>query len=142
MVLSAVMEQLKTGSITNINTRGNYIVYPAGNDNKALMAPYVLVYDDYAVSAYYIQNNSIQPLIVDVHYPVGFIDELNKYVEYEIPELLNNKRLTDDEGFTFQVYVSMYLSIMGEPNDDKSITGGNDDGTISRFRRIFVPRRG
>ena len=134
MILPAIIEQLKTGSITNILTRGNIDVYP--------IPPYIFVYDDYSVNSYYITDNSIQPLVVEVHYPPGYINELNNYVENEIPMLLNHKRLIDTDGYSFQVYVTMYLSIMSEPNDDKSITGGNDDGTISRFRRIFVPRRG
>ena len=112
MILSAIISQLKTGSIQNINTRGNYPVYPAGKDNKSLLDPYVFVYDDYAVSAYYSQNNSVQPIIVDAHFPLGYIDELNKYVENEVPELLNNKRLTDDEGYTFQVYVRDRKSVV------------------------------
>jgi hypothetical protein len=141
MVLKAIMDKLATGSITNIYTRGNMEVYPGGNDTDDMLVPYVLVFDDYAINAYYTTESTIRPLIVDVHYPPGYIDKVNKYIEEEIIGLLNHKRLTDSEGFTFQVYVTSYLSIMSEPNDDKTISGGNDDGTISRFRRIFVPRR-
>jgi len=142
MILKALIDQLETGSITEVETRGNRKTYIAGIGSSELNEPYVLVYDDYAVNAYYSTDNTVRPIIVEVHFPVGFINELNKYVEEEIVELLNRKRLVDSEGYNFQVYVTSYMSPMQEPNDDKSISGGNDDGTISRFRRIFIPRRG
>jgi hypothetical protein len=141
MVLKAIMDQLATGSIANVYTRGNMEGYPGGKDSDEMLEPYVLVFDDFAVDAYYTTSNTIRPLMVDVHYPPGYIDELNKYVEEEIIELLNRKRLTDSEGYVFQVYVTADMGIMVEPNDDRTISGGNDDRTISRYRRIFVPRR-
>lgn len=140
MVIKAIMNKLATGSIPNIYTRGNMEVYPGGKDSDELLKPYVLVFDDYAVNSYYTTENTIRPLIVEVHYPAGYIDKLNKYIEEEVVELLNRKRLTDSENYVFQVFVTPYLSIMSEPNDDRTISGGNDDGTISKFRRIFVPR--
>lgn len=138
MILKAIMDQLATGSITNIITRGNMETYPSGDE---LLSPYVLVYDDYAVNSYYTTENTIRPIIVEVHYPAGYINEVNKYIEEEIVELLNRQRLTDSEGYVFQVFVTAHISVMSEPNDDRTISGGNDDKTISRFRRIFVPRR-
>lgn len=141
MVLKAIMDKLATGSISNMYTRGNMETYVGGKNSDDLLEPYVLVFDDYAIDAYYTTENTIRPIIVEVHYPPGYIDEVNKYIEEEIVGLLNRKRLTDAEGYVFQVFTTSYLSIMVEPNDDKTISGGNDDGTISRFRRIFVPRR-
>ena len=145
MVLKAILDQLETGSIKNGDTRGNMITYPAGEndgvDTSELLQPYVLVFDDFPVNAYYTTDNTIRPMVVEAHFPAGYINELNKYIEEEIMGLLNHKRLTDSEGYVFQVFVTAYISIMSEPNDDRSISGGNDDGTISRFRRIFVPRR-
>ena len=138
MVLKAIMDQLATGSITNIITRGNMETYPAGDE---LLNPYILVFDDYAVNSYYTTENTVRPIIVEVHYPAGYIDEVNKYIEEEVMQLLNRQRLTDSEGYVFQVFVTAHISVMSEPNDDRTISGGNDDGTISRFRRIFVPRR-
>ena len=144
MILAAIIDELKKGTIKDIITRGNMHTYPAGKD-KALLKPYVIVHDDYSVNSYYATSLSIQPIVIDAHFPIGFIRELNNYIEDEVPSLLNRKRLyyTENEiKYSFQVYVTMYISIMTEPNDDKTITGGNDDGTISRFRRIFIPRRG
>lgn len=141
MVLKAIIDKLATGSIPNIYTRGNMEVYPGGKSSNEMLVPYVLVFDDYAVNAYYTTENTIRPIIVEVHYPPGYINKLNKYIEEEVVGLLNRKRLTDAEGYIFQVFTTSYLSVMSEPNDDKTISGGNDDGTISRFRRIFVPRR-
>lgn len=138
MVLKAIMDQVETGSITKVITRGNMETYPAGTD---LLNPYVLVYDDYPVNSYYTTENTVRPIVIEAHYPAGYIDELNKYIEEEIMELLNRQRLTDSEGYVFQVFVTSHISVMSEPNDDRTISGGNDDGTISRFRRIFVPRR-
>lgn len=141
MILKAVMTQLKTGSISTVETRGNYASYIAGRNTDELLKPYVLVYDDYPITTYYAQVDSVQNIAVDVHFPVGMIDELNKYVEEELISLLHKKRLTTSEGQTFQIEATLYISQMQEPNDDKSITGGNDDGTISRLRRFIIPRR-
>ncbi|RLI54171.1 MAG: hypothetical protein DRP09_13800 [Candidatus Thorarchaeota archaeon] len=142
MILKALIDQLKTGSITNVYTRGNYLTYLNGRNVGDLLEPYVIVYKDYPVNAYYTVNNTIDPYVVEVHFPTGMIDQVDAYIENEIVGLLHRKRLVDDLIYNFQVYVTMSISILAEPNDDKSITGGNDDGTISRYRRIFVPRRG
>ncbi len=146
MTLKAIMDQLKTGSVKDIYTRGNIETYPAGKGKVDLLNPYVLVHDDFSVNSYYATSMSIHPIVIDAHFPPGYINELNKYIEEEVPLLLHRKRLnynvTEEETVYFQVYVTMYLSIMIEPNDDRTISGGNDDGTISRFRRVFVPRRG
>ena len=142
VALEALITQLETGSIKNAYTRGNYDAYKAGVGTNELLLPYILVYDDYPLDTYFNTENTIRPLIVDVHFPVGFVNQLNDYVQYELFTLLNRKRLTDNQGSVFQVFVTMNMSIMAEPNDDRSITGGNDDGTISRYRRIFIPRRG
>lgn len=145
MILQALITQLKTGSIKNVYTRGNYQVYPGGKDKHDLMEPYVLVFDDYPVNSYYTVNNNIQPVAVEAHYPAGYITELNNYIENELMTLLHRKRLSTIDNtitYNFQVFVTMHISFMSEPNDDKTISGGNDDGTISRFRRIFIPRRG
>jgi hypothetical protein len=142
MILKAIMDQLKTGSIVTIYTRGNYQTYLNGRNTDDNLEPYIVVYDDYAVDAYYLTDNTVMPFVVEAHWPTGYINELNTYIENELPLLLNRKRLTDNEGYTFQTFVTAYLSIMSEPNDDRSITGGNDDGSISKYRRIFVPRRG
>lgn len=141
MVLHALITQLKTGTIPSVETRGNRVSYPAGTGSVELIKPYVLVYDDFPINSYYLTTNTVQNIAVDVHFPVGFIDELNAYVEEELITLLHKKRLTDN-GHTFQIEATMYISQMQEPNDDKSITGGNDDGTISRKRRFIIPRRG
>ena len=142
MALQALITQLKTGSITDVFTRGNYQAYMNGRGVTDLMTPYVLVYDDYPINSYYTNDNTIRPMVVDVHFPVAFINELNDYVEYELHTLLNQQRLIDRMGAVFQVFVTMEISFMNEPNDDRSISGGNDDGTISRYRKIFIPRRG
>lgn len=142
MLIKAIMDQLATGSITNIITRGNREAYPAGKNFIDNNEPYVIVANDYPVNSYYITDNTIEPIIIEAHFPVGYINELNKYVEEELMQLLNRKRLTDSDGFNFQVYGTMHISIMDEPNDDKSISGGNDDGSISRYRRFFIPLRG
>lgn len=142
MILSTLITQLKTGSIPTVKTRGNRVGYLAGEDSDELLKPYVLVYDDFPVNSYYTISNTVQNITVDVHFPVGFIDDLNTYIEEEVVELLHKKRLTTEEGRTFQIEATMHISQMAEPNDDKSITGGNDDGTISRFRRFIIPRRG
>ena len=142
MILKALITQLQTGSITAVYPRGNMETYPSGKDTNELLTTYVLVYADFAVNAYYTTDNTVAPYIIEVHFPAGFIDQLDAYIENEIIALLNRKRLTDSDGNVFQVFVTENISIMSEPNDDRSISGGNDDKTISKYRRIFVPRRG
>jgi hypothetical protein len=142
LILQTIIAQLKTGSIKNVYTRGNYQTYLNGRNANDLLEPYVIVFNDYPVATYYEHTNTIDSYVVEAHFPTGMINEVNAYIENELVELLHRKRLTDDLIYNFQVYVTMNMSIMSEPNDDKSITGGNDDGTISRYRRIFVPRRG
>ncbi len=142
MILQAIMAQLKTGSVPTVYTRGNYQTYLNGRGVNDLLEPYVVVYNDYPVANYYEHNNTIDSYIVEVHYPTGMINEVTAYIENEIVDLLHKQRLVDDLIYNFQTYVTMGISVLAEPNDDKSITGGNDDGTISRYRRIFVPRRG
>lgn len=142
MILQAIIAQLKTGSVPNVYTRGNYQTYPSGKNEDDLLAPYILVYNDYPVASYYEAGSTVDQYVVEVHYPAGHINEVTAYIENEIVGLLHKKRLVDDSLYNFQVYVTMGISVLAEPNDDKSITGGNDDGTISRYRRIFVPRRG
>lgn len=141
-MLKAIITQLKTGSIKTVYTRGNYQTYLAGKDTNDLQSPYVIVFNDYPINSYYEVVNTIDSFIVEAHFPTGNIDKLNNYIENEVPVLLNRKRLIDTTLYNFQVFVTMNMSIMSEPNDDKSISGGNDDSTISRYRRIFVPRRG
>ena len=46
MILRAIMDQLATGSITKIITRGNMETYPAGDE---LLTPFVIVFDDFGV---------------------------------------------------------------------------------------------
>ena len=142
MILEAIIAQLKTGTIPAVFTRGNYQTYLNGKGVNDLLSPYVLVYNDYPVASYYEANNIVDQYVVEVHYPTGYINEVSAYIENELVGLLHRKRLVDDTLYNFQVYVTMGISVLAEPNDDKSITGGNDDGTISRYRRIFVPRRG
>ncbi len=142
MILKAIMDQIATGSIPNVFTRGNYETYMAGKNSPELMNPFVVVYDDYPINVYFETDNTIGPYAVEAHFPVGNINKLNDYIQYELVGLLHRKRLVDGDGYNFQIFVTMNISVMAEPNDDKSISGGNDDGTISRYRRVFIPRRG
>ena len=142
MILQSIIAQLKTGSIPTVYTRGNYQTYLNGRNVNDLLTPYVVVYNDYPVTTYYLANNTVDPYVVEVHFPAGMINEVTAYIENEIVELLHRKRLVDEGVYYFQTFVTMGVSVMAEPNDDKSITGRNDDGTISKYRRIFVPRRG
>ena len=142
MAILALRTQLKTGSIPIVETRGNQQAYLNGKNIKDLAAPYVLIYNDFSVNPYYTIVNTVDSYVIDVHFPVGNVELLNDYVENEIPVLLHRQRLTDSDAYVFQVLVTMNMSFMSEPNDDRSISGGNDDNTISRWRKIIIPRRG
>lgn len=142
MIMQSIITQLKTGSIPTVYTRGNHQTYLNGRNVNDLLSPYLIVYKDFPVATWYQVVDTIDPYVIEVHFPTGMINEVDAYIENELVGLLHKKRLVDDTVYNFQVYVTMSISTLAEPNDDKSITGGNDDGTISRYRRIFVPRRG
>lgn len=143
MKIKAIIDQLKTGSVKNVFTKGNYEVYPSGEGVRDTREPYVLVYDGYSLNPFYGNDNTVRSYIVEVHYPPGNLYELDEYIEHEVIGLLAKKRLTDpDDGTVFQIYSTALVNAMQEPNDDRSISGGNDDKTISRMRTFIIPRRG
>lgn len=134
MKLKAIVDQLATGSVKVIIVRGNLEAFPK--------APYILVYDDYPQNTYYAADNTIKAFVVEAHFPVGNIDDLDEYIEHEVIGLLDRKILTDDAGISLQVFATSNVGPMVEPNDKRSLSAGNDDGTISKSRRFFTPRRG
>jgi len=133
MRLDAVKAALALGTVKNIIKRGNMETYPA--------PPYVLIYDDYPLNSYYTVGSTVNPFIVEVHYPAGYRDAVDKYIEEECLALLHRKVLNDD-GVSFQVFATPNVTPLVEPNDDMTLSAGNDDGTLSRRRRFFTPTHG
>ena len=130
--LKAVIEQ---GSITNVVLRGDMETYPE--------PPYVIIFDDYALNSYYMLDNTVDPFVVEACFPVGWSEKCTKYVNQELMTMLNKKVITDaEDGTVFQVYSTANITPLIEPNDDRALSKGNDDGTLSKQRRFFTPRRG
>jgi len=135
MRLNAIKTVLARGSVKNIVLAGNLEIYPE--------LPYILLYDDYPLNSYYTEDNTIDPFIVEVVFPAGYTDEVTKYVEEEVIQLLSRKVIYDEEeGIYFQVYPTSNITKLSEPNDDRALSKGNDTGTLSKERRFFTPRRG
>jgi len=135
MRLNAIKSKLLTGSVTNIILSGGMEIYPE--------LPCILLYDDFPLNTYYTQDNTINPFIVEVRYPAGYIDEVDKYIEEEVLTLLDRKVLYDTENDSYvQTFATANVTKLSEPNDDRALSKGNDDGTISKARRFFTPRRG
>jgi len=134
MRLDTIRTILLTGTVKNVIIRGNMDTSP--------VAPYVLLYDDYSINSYFTVDNTIDPFIIEVHYPPGYSNAVTTYIEKEVVDLLHRKVLTDADGDSFQTFATPTITPLTEPNDDRAISAGNDDGTISRGRRFFTPRRG
>lgn len=135
MRLKPIVDKLATGSIPTVIVRGNFETFPP--------APYILVYDDYPLNTYFAVDNTAKFFIVEVHCRPGEIDKVDEYIEHEVISLLDRQVLYDSvKGVYSQVFATASISPLVEPNDKRSLSAGNDDGTISKSRRFFTPRRG
>jgi hypothetical protein len=114
-MITAIIAKLKTGTITNVIPRGDAVVNPT--------APYVVVWKDSPIQ---LQGNSgLNQYYVSVHYPRGYINQVDDYIENECATLLGGQILTTRDARKVQLYKTM---------DITPLIDNNDDGTISRDR--------
>jgi hypothetical protein len=118
-LIKAIINQIKTGSISNAITRGGSVSRPT--------PPYVVVYEDTPENGGD-ERVGLSNIVINAHFPIGNWGELDGYIYRELPILLDKVILTAvDTGRTFRLNKTKTI---GPPVD------GNDDNTISR-ERVF-----
>lgn len=121
-MITAIINQLKTGTITNVYARQDKPENP--------VTPYVITWEDEYTSNI---KDSVPAIFVSCHMNVGYLDAIDNYMKNEVIVLLHNKILTDSFGNNFELYNTPLLS--------KAITN-NDDGSISKDRQFIFPEIG
>jgi hypothetical protein len=119
-VIVAIIAQLKTGSITNVYPRGSTIINPS--------PPYVIVWGPELIPQSGNEDRGKNQYFISVHFPKGFVNQLEDYIYNEVVSLLNNFRGVMRDGR------QATLKISGAPSN---LIEGNDDNTISK-ERIFI----
>lgn len=115
-MITAIINQLKIGSITNVIPRGDNV----SNPDK----PYVVVWKDPPVQQVGSQNG-LDEYVINAHFPKGWINEIEDYIEKETWQLLHDKLLTTRDGRKVQIEATSKIG---------RLETGNDDGTISMGR--------
>jgi len=119
-MIHAIIDRLKTGSITNVYPKGDPVVNP--------IPPYIYVWQKSPVMQPGSDNYGKNFYIVSVHYPQGFINYLDDYIDTELMTLLHKFIATARDGRKVQLYL-----------DGQGISGlieGNADKTISKERQV------
>jgi len=109
-MIKAIITQLKTGSITNVIPRGQNVVNPD--------IPYVVVYKLATVDQGY--RYGLKQYSINCHFPKGYIDELDDYIEIEVVELLDGQILTTRDARKVRIDASEDAGIIVESNDDNT----------------------
>jgi hypothetical protein len=118
-MLLAIINQLKTGTITKVIAKGGASVNPP--------APYVVVWEDTGTEQ--LKDRNIGGYFVSVHYPKGYILTLDEYIKNEVLTLLHEVLLTDSVGNKNRLLSTGQIS---------PVIDTNDDGTISRDRLFTI----
>lgn len=118
-MIKAIVEQLKTGSISNVFPRGQNIVNPD--------RPYVMVWESEPIEQK--DNQGLNEYIIAVHFPPGNINQVDDYILKEVVDLLDCKTLTTRDGRLVTLHRTMRVSRLIEKNND---------GTISRDRAFVT----
>ena len=119
-MLTAIIDQLKTGSISTVLPRGAITTNP--------QPPYVIVWGPELIGQPGDEDRGKNQYFISVHYARGYINQLNDYIYNEIVSLLNEQRLTTRD------LRKATLKISGAPSN---LIEGNDDNTISK-ERVFI----
>ena len=115
-MITAIINQLKTGSIQN--------VFPRGQNKTNPNQPYVVVWKNEPIQQGNTENG-LYEYVVNAHFPKGHINQLDDYIELEMYSLLNKKTLETKDGRKVPIWVTSQIGRLVE---------GNDDGTISKER--------
>ena len=144
MILTAIGNKLKTGSVKTIIYRGNGEQYPAFRPKQAgkppiCENPYVIVYEGESVPQLNFNPNTMREIFIVAHYPLGNKDKLDEYIYREVVQLLSGIIIDNDNAFKLELTARVSETV--EENDDRTITGGNDDRSISRSRVFLFPEK-
>jgi hypothetical protein len=117
-MITAIINKLKTGSITNVIPKGGILANPE--------TPYVVVWKDSPiVQSGRMENSGTNQYYISVHYPKGYINQIDDYIENETVSLLDGVTFSTRDGRKVKLHKTADMSPLIE---------GNDDGTISRDR--------
>ena len=115
-MITAIINQLKTGSIQN--------VFPRGQNKTNPPPPYVVVWTGEPIQQDNTENG-LNQYFVNAHFVKGANNQLNDYIENEVYALLDKQILTTRDGRKVKIMVTSQIG---------RIVEGNDDGTISKER--------
>lgn len=120
-MIKAIIEQLKTGSITNVVPRGQNVANPE--------KPYVVVWQ--AEPAQQIgSENGLDEYVVNVHFPKGYVNQVDDYILKETYTLLHDKILITRDSRKVKIESTSRIG---------QLVTTNDDGTISKERVFITP---
>lgn len=120
-MLSAIITQLKTGSITTVLPRGAVTTNP--------QPPYVIVWGPELIPQAGDEDRGKNQYFIAAHFARGFVNELDDYVYNELVDLL------DEEVLIMRDLRKAKLRISGAPSN---LIEGNDDNTISKERTFIT----
>jgi hypothetical protein len=122
-MINSIIELLKSkGTIPSVYHRDDFV--------KSPKAPYVMVWEDEIQN--YDNKNGVAQVYISAHFEKGCIDNLTKYMNTELTDILHNGLATDGIDVV-QLKSTLIIS--------KTIYT-NDDGTISRDRVFTYPLLG
>jgi hypothetical protein len=119
-VVTAIINQLKTGSIKTVKQRGSTKVN--------LQPPYVIVWGPELIQKPGYENRGKNQYFIAAHFKRGFGNQLDDYIIDEVVTLLNKQILTTRD------LRDVRLKVSGGPSN---MIEGHDDKTISK-ERIFI----
>lgn len=119
-MISAIITQLKTGSITRVYRKGSNKVNP--------QPPYVIVWGPELIQQPGCDNRGKNQFFIAAHFKRGYAKDLDEYIFNEVLTLLNNEILTTGD------YRDVRLHVSGAPS---TLIEGNADCTISK-ERVFI----
>lgn len=119
-MISAIITQLKTGSITKVFRKGSITVNP--------QPPYVKVWGPELIQKPGYENIGKNQYFIAVHFKRGYGKDLDEYITNEVVTLLNKVILTTAD------FRDVRLHVSGGPS---TLIEGNDDNTISK-ERVFI----
>lgn len=119
-MITAIINRLKTGTITTVIPRGTNLVN--------ITPPYVVVWGPELIPSPGDEDRGKNQYFISAHFSRGYVNQLDDYIYNEVVDLLDKYRATMRDGRIATLYIS------GAPSN---IIEGNDDETISK-ERTFI----
>lgn len=129
MILPTIYKYLKANAtISDVRKRYDNDINP-----KSCQGLYLVVWEDSFIPS--LNDNNSAGIRVSCHAPLGNDADVDKFILFELFELLDNKVLSfisGEEIIKFKCYVT---------SDMSSMTSLNNDESVSRDRLVQVPSR-